>query len=117
MWKCVNPKCGYGFSEPLTKEGYRGGWSEAVDCCPKCYSDKIEELPPTENLTFFQAVEAMADGKRVRRKNWRPGGSLGVLEPSYKQLQWRVNGELQFSLVVLSLDDYQAEDWQIVEEP
>lgn len=118
MWKCS--VCGWEGDILLIE---RGGEFLQIETCPRCHSfTQLRRGPKCrkegENLTFAQAVEAMAEGKVVKRI-----GALGwqyvhgIIFGKTGFIEWaESDGTYAYELNPhLNKDDYQATDWRIVE--
>lgn len=67
----------------------------------------------TENMTFSEALEAMKQGYKVRRKDWEDGLYRAMVFCSYSIIE-NSNGE---NIITESGANILATDWEIYNEP
>lgn len=67
----------------------------------------------TENMTFSEALEAMKQGYKVRRKDWEDGLYRAMVFHPYPKIE-NSNGE---NIIAEYLSNILATDWEIYNEP
>jgi hypothetical protein len=111
----ISVKChNCGFTEEDAGKGLRF-IATSLMCC-KCgfqAETQAAELPePQSSMTFMEAVEAMKQGKRVRRGKWEGDGSIKLVQVS-EIIQYGIMWDNDAKWIPW-VSDFYATDWEIV---